>query len=229
MLPINIKINRPKANEPNPESPNVLNLNDQANNKPSRNPLGKYIWLLLALLATEALVIAAIYFKQPNSPYLKLFPSGLIATSYFNHSQITSLFKSLKEQGYNLSLFNWTESGFKDLLAKAKIESTDQILSLFQDQAALVVLPASGQHLNWMIFASVKVSGDQFNEVKDKTERAIKQNFNIIDENYRQIKITKIQNLDQGPNSLYYTKVNNYFIASNDLDHLKEAIDSAIK
>jgi len=228
MLPINIKINRPKSDEPNVESPNVLDLNN-SNNKPPKNPLRKYIWLLLALLATEALVIAAIYFKQPSSPYLKLFPSGLIATSYFNHSQITGLFKSLKEQGYNLSLFNWNENEFKGLLAKAKIESTDQILSLFQDQAALVVLPASGQHFNWMIFASVKVSGNQFTEAKEKTERAIKQNFNIIDENYRQIEIAKVQNLDQGPNSLYYTKVNNYFIASNDLDHLKEAIDAAIK
>ena len=87
MLPINIKINRPKANELNPESPNVLNLNSQLNSKPLKNPLKKYIWLLLVLLATEALVIAAIYFKQPSSPYLKLFPNGLIATSYFNHSR----------------------------------------------------------------------------------------------------------------------------------------------
>jgi len=229
MLPINIKINRPKANELNPESPNVLNLNSQLNSKPLKNPLKKYIWLLLVLLATEALVIAAIYFKQPSSPYLKLFPNGLIATSYFNHSQISNLFKTLKEQGYNLSLFNWTENEFKNLLAKAKIESPAIILSLFQNQVALVLLPASGQHLNWMIFASTKVNGDQFNEAKDKIERAIKQNFNIINENYRQIQITKIQNLDQGPNSLYYAKVNNYFIATNDLDHLKEAIDSAIK
>ncbi len=228
MLPINIKINRPKANEPNPESPNVLDLNNQPN-KPPKNPLKKYIWLLLILLASETLIIAAIYFKQPSSPYLKLFPSNLIATSYFYHSQISSLFKSLKEQGYNLSLFNWTENEFKSLLAKAKIESADAILSLFQDQAALVLLPASGQHLNWMIFASVKVGGDQFNETKNKTERAIKQNFNIIDENYRQIQITKIRNLDQGPNSLYYAKVNDYFMATNDLDRLKEAIDLAIK
>lgn len=229
MLPINIKINRPKTNESNPESPNILNLNGQSNNKPSKNPLKKYIWLLLVLIATEALVIAAIYLKQPSSPYLKLFPSGLIATSYFNHSQISSLFKSLKERGYNLSLFNWTESEFKDLLGKAKVESTDTILSLFQDQAALVLLPASGQNLNWMIFASIKVSSDQFNEAKNKTERAIKQNFNITNENYRQIQITKVQNLDQSPNSLYYTRVNDYFIATNNLDRLKEAINSAIK
>jgi len=229
MLPISIKINRPKANEPNPESPNVLDLNGQTNNKPAKNPLKKYIWLLLFLLTAEALVIAAIYFKQPSSPYLKLFPSGLIATSYFNHSQISSLFKSLKEQGYNLSLFNWTESGFKDLLAKAKIESPDIILSLFQDQAALVLLPANGQRLSWMIFTSVKVSSDQFNETKSKTERAIKQNFNVTDENYRQIQITKIQNLDQSPGSLYYAKVNDYFMAANDLDRLKNSIDSAIK
>ncbi|MFH1460842.1 MAG: hypothetical protein ABIF84_00230 [Patescibacteria group bacterium] len=181
------------------------------------------------MITTEALIITAIYFKQPSSPYLKLFPSGLIATSYFNHSQISSLFKSLKEQGYNLSLFNWTESEVKDLLAKAKIESAETILSLFQDQAALVLLPASGQHLNWMVFASIKVSGDQFNEAKSKTERAVKQNFNITNENYRQIQITKIQNLDQGPTSLYYTKVNDYFMVTNDLDYLKEAIDLAIK
>jgi len=229
MLPINIKINRPKANEPNLESPNVLDLNGQKEKVSLKNPLKKYIWLLLAILAAEGLVIATVYFKQPSSPYLKLFPNGLIATSYFNHSQISNLFKSLKEQGYSLSFFNWTESEFKDLLTKTKIESTDTILSLFQDQAALVLLPASGQYLNWMIFASVKVNSDQFNEAKSKIERAIKQNFNITNENYRQIQITKVQNLDQSPNSLYYAKVNNYFMATNDLDHLKETIDLAIK
>lgn len=229
MLPINIKINRPKANEPNPESPNVLDLNNQKDNAASKNPLKKYIWLMLVLLLSEALVIAAIYYKQPNSPYLKLFPNNLIATSYFNHSQISNLLKSLKNQGYNLSFFNWTENEFKDLLAKAKIDSLDTILSIFQDQAAFVLLPGASQSPSWIIFTSVKINNDQFAEAKDKIERAIKQNFNITDENYRQIQITKVQNLDQGPNSLYYAKVNNYFIAANNLDRLKESIDLAIK
>ncbi|MCX6741449.1 MAG: hypothetical protein NTY61_03575 [Candidatus Parcubacteria bacterium] len=229
MLPINIKINRPKTNEANPESPNILDLNNQLNNSQPKNPLKKYIWLLLVLLAGEALLITAVYFKQPISPYLKFFPNGIIATSYFNHSQISDLFKSLKGQGYDLSIFNWTENEFKTLLEKTKIESTDTILSLFQDQTALVLLPASGRHLNWMIFASVKVNSDQFNETKNKTERAIKQNFNITNESYRQIQITRIQNLDQGSNSLYYAKVNNYFVATNNLDRLKESIDLVVK
>jgi len=228
MLPINIKINRLGENETSSESPNVLNLNSQPNNQP-KNPLKKYIWLLLVLLAGEALLIGAIYFKQPSSPYLKFFPSDIIATSYFNHSQISNLFKSLKSEGYNLSVFSWTENEFKNLLDKTKIGSTDTILNLFQDQTALILLPANNQNLNWMIFASIKVSSNQFNEAKDKNERAIKQNFNITNENYRQIQITRIQNLDQGSNSLYYVNVNNYFIATNDLNHLKESIDLAIK
>jgi hypothetical protein len=227
MLPINIKINRPKANEPKDESPNILDLNNQLNKQP-QNPLKKYIWLLLLLLAGEALIIAAIYFKQPSSPYLKLFPSNLVATSYFNRSQIGDLFQSLKDRGDNLTIFNWKRSELQGLLAKAKIESPSEILNLFEDQTALILLPASGQNLNWMIFSSIKVRADQFSEAQEKTERAIKQNFNITDESYRQITITKIQNLDQGPAALYYAKVKNYFIATNNLDRLKESIDLAL-
>jgi len=229
MLPINIKINKSKDSQPGAESPssNVLNLNNQPSN-PLKNPLKKYLYLLIVLLAIEALAIAALYFKQPDSPYLKLFPKNLMAISYFNHPQISNLFKSLNNQEGGLSVFNWTEKEFRDLLGKAKIESPETILSLFQDQAALILLSGDKQPSGWMIFASIKVNSNQFNEAKDKAERTIKQNFNITDEDYRQIKITKIQNLDQNPNSLYYAKVNDYFIATNNLSRLKESIDLAV-
>jgi len=227
MAPINIKIR--KSNPAEPEPTNVLNLTSQPAEKQAQGHLKKYLWLLLALLIGEALIIAALYFKQPSSPYLKILPSNLIATSYFDQSQISSLFKSLKSQGYDLPILSWSENELKNLADKANIESTDQLLSLFDDQAAFALVPGNDQRLNWMLLASIKVSGEKFSELQDATERDIKQNFNITNEDYRQIKITKVQNLNQGTNSLYYARVKNYFIATNNVSRLKESIDLAIK
>jgi hypothetical protein len=221
MLPINIKIKKsPKGHS---DSPNVLNLNEQPGKKP-KNTLKKYVWLLAAIILAESLTIAFFYYKQPDSPYFKLVPKNIIAVSYFDQTELSSLLKSID----NLPTVQLAEEEIKNVLNKAKIEFGAEVLKVFKDQMAFIVLPNNGKILSWMILAQNKESQEQINLIKERTEKQLKQNYNLTNEDYRQIQITKIQNLEQGSNNLYYASVKNYFILTNNFDSLKESIAATI-
>ena len=222
MLPINIKIRRsPKEH---PESPNVLNLNEQSGAGQPKNSLKKYLWLLAVIVLAEALTIGFFYLKQPTSPYFKIIPKNIIAVSYFNQTELNDLLKSIRE----LPAIKLTKEGMRETLSKTKIEPNEEILKIFQDQMAFVVLPENGKSLNWMLLAQIRVGNEQSSALKEKTEKQLKQNYNLTNESYRQVEIIKIQNLDQGPNKLYYSLIKNYFILTSDIGSLKESIDQII-
>lgn len=228
MPPINIKIKKDSLTNAEP-SANVLNLNRQPPQNPGKNRLKKYLWLSLFLLAAETLFIAAIYLKQSVASYAKIIPRRYSTIAYFSQSQIADLTRSA-ENRYSSPVMEWLKNRYKNLLDKTGIDSANDLLNLFNDSMAIALLPADNdQYVNWLFLASVKTDSQKFNEIKEKTERAIKQNFNITAENYRQISITKIQNLNQGPQIIHYAQVKNYFIAANSFGALKETIDSTIK
>jgi hypothetical protein len=82
---------------------------------------------------------------------------------------------------------------------------------------------------NWLAMATVKINNEQFDQLRDQAEKALKQNYNLIFEMYRQIKITQVKSLNQQQSTLYFAKINNYFFLTNNLESLKETIDKVIK
>jgi virulence-associated protein VagC len=172
----------------------------------------------------ESLIIAFFYYKQPDSPYLKIIPKKIIAASYFDQTELSGLLKSIDL----LPAVQLAKEDLKNVLNKAKIEFGGEILKIFKDQMALVILPNNGKSLSWMILAQNKEGSEQISIIKERTEKQLKQNYNLTNEDYRQIQITKIQNLEQGPDNLYYASIKNYFILTNNLDSLKGSVDLTI-
>jgi len=225
MPPISVKINRSPAdnNEPAKPAKNILNLMNGSPAKTKKGGSKKYLWLLLLLAVVQGLVIAWLYLAKPVSPYFKLLPPNLIASSYFNQS---SLLELLKSNQTSWPPINWSANTLRETIKKAKIEQPEQLLKLFHDQMALAILPPeTGTVPIWLILASIKDPAGAFSQARDQFEQALKQNYNLINESYRQIKIFQIQPLSQNKNNLFYAETNGYFILTNDNALIKATID----
>ena len=232
MQPTPIKINKPSANgndEPARPAKNILNLNSSPARPSSNNRLKKYLWLLLVLVIAEGAAIAWLYFLKPVSPYQKLLPPDAIASSYFNQVSLVNLIKSQKATNPAWPLLAWGDEALKSFLSQAKIEKPEQILALFSDPTALVILPQETKTKpTWLVLASIKASVDVFSRSRDQAEQSLKQNFNLASELYRQIKVSQIQPLSQDKNSLFYARVNDYFVLTNNKSLIKETIDKIV-
>lgn len=227
-----IKINKPAANGNESAKParNVLNLTPGAPLKAGAGNLKKYLWLLLVLVMVEGAALVWLYLLKPVSPYQRLLPPDAVAFSYFNQTTLINLIKTQGKTEPIWPWLAWSESALKGFLAQAKITQPEQLLAAFADQMALAILPQeTNARPTWLILASVKAPNDIFSQSRDKTEQALKQNFNVIGEPYRQIKISQIQPLSQDKNNFFYAEANGYFILTNNGSLIKETIDKIIK
>jgi len=232
MQPTPIKINKSSANgqEPTKLTKNILNLNSSPAKPQKNNPLKKYLWLLLALILIASAAIVWLSLAKPISPYFKIIPREAIISSYFSQSSLLELLKSAKNNQAIWPPDNWKNNALQKIINKTRIEQPEQLLSLFEDQMALAVLPQkTGADPTWLMLASAKAPPDTFAQARDKTEQSLKQNYNLISESYRQIKISQVKPLEQDKNSLFYAQANNFFILTNDETLIKETIDRIIK
>ncbi len=228
MQPISVKINKSPAGQNEPLK-NVLNLNSSLTKPQQSNRTKKYLWLLLVLATLEGAAIVWLYLAKPISPYFKIIPRDLIASSYFNQSSLLELLKSLKNDQTSWPPLNWADNALPELINKTRIEQPEQLLRLFEDQMALAVLPQkTKQSATWLGLAFVKAPADVFSQTRDKAEQALKQNYNLINESYRQIKISQVKPLEQDKNSLFYAQIKGYFILANNAEVIKTTIDKII-
>lgn len=218
-----IKINK-SANGQGGEAKNVLNLNNSAAApRPSRETK-KYLWVFIALILIEGAAIIWLSLIKPVSPYFKILPQNLIASSYFNQSSLLALLNN-----NDRPLLSRGSGALRSLLDKIKIDRPEQLSELFEDQTALAVLPQNAdQTPAWLMLATIKAPADAFSQAQDKAEQALKQSYDLTDEPYRQIKVTRVKPLDQSPDSIFYARTKNYFILSNNSAALKETLDKII-
>ncbi|MBU2265147.1 hypothetical protein KJ784_03120 [Patescibacteria group bacterium] len=227
-----IKINKSSANSNEGAKPakNFVNLTNPPAKPPVHSRLKKYLWLLLILVLAEGATIAWLYFLKPVSPYQKLLPPNAIASSYFNQSTLIAFLKSQKNDNPDWPWLTWGKEALNEFRSQTKIDQPEQTLALLADQMALAILPqTTGANPTWLILATIKASSDEFLSSRDQTEQALKQNFNLTSEIYRQIKISQVQSLKKDKLSLFYAQVNNYFILTNNESLLKETIEKIIK
>lgn len=232
MQPTQIKINKEPNGQKEPSRPlkNILNLNDSPTKARTANSGKKYLWLLLALVAVEGAAIAWLYFLKPASPYLKLLPPETIFSAYFNQTALIDLLKTQKDANAAWPPLVWSDNALKEFLSQAKIDQPAQILPLFSDPMALAILSkSSGAGSDWLLLASLKAPSDTFSQARDKAEQSLKQNFNLVNESYRQVEISQVQPLKKIQNSFFYAQTDGYFIATNNNDLLKSTLDKIIK
>ncbi len=228
MQPTPIKINKPSASGSEPTKPakSVLNLNGSPARPRQNSQVKKYFWLLLALIMLESAAIIWLYLAKPISPYFKILPRDLVFSSYFNQSSLLGLLKANQTSWPPL---NWGAGALQDSFKKAQIEQPEQILKLFKDQMALaILLQTTDETPIWLALASIKAPADVFSQARDKAEQSLKQNYNLISESYRQIKISQIKPLEQSKNGLFYAQANGYFILTNNSALIKTTIDKII-
>ncbi|MDD2753252.1 MAG: DUF3352 domain-containing protein [Candidatus Portnoybacteria bacterium] len=225
MQPTQIKINK-APNDRNGETKNILNLNDSpAKPRPSQETK-KYLWIFIALIILEGAAIIWLSLANPVSPYFKLLPQNLVASSYFNQSSLLAL---LKNGGGGWPLLDQGNGALRSLLNKINIEQPERLSELFEDRMALAVLPQdTDKNPTWLILAAIKASPDIFSQTQNAAEQALKQNYDLTVEPYRQIKIVRVKPLNQNQNSIFYAQTKNYFILSDNNETLKEALDKII-
>src|SRR3989344_664758 len=207
MQPTPVKINKSSSGQNEPTK-NILNLNGSSGKPAPSDKTKKYLWLLLALVLIEAGGLAALYLVKPISPYFKLLPPNTIVSSYFNQTALAELVK----KNTDWPPINWGNNELKTWLAKTRIEGPGQILTLFEDQMALAASPNS----IWLILATIRVSGNDFQQARNAVEQSLKQNYNLISDSYRQITIIQVKPLTQNKGSLFYGQARGYFMLAND-------------
>ena len=221
MQPTPIKINK-SPNDQNEPPKNILNLNVSPAKPLPKNHLKKYLWPLLILVVVQSLTIAWLYLLKPISPYFKLLPRNTIVSSYFNQNRLIEL---LKNDPANWPPITWGSGELKTWLAKTKIEQPQQILKLFDDQMALTINPSA----TWLILATIKVPDKVFQQARETAEQSLKQNYNLVNESYRQVAITQVKPLDQKQGSIFYGQARGYFILANNSNVIKETVDKIIR
>ena len=213
------------------EVKNTLNLNRPsfaADKKPAGRLTRWLILILTAVVIVEAGALIGFFIVKPPLPYNNLMPTKTAAVAYFEQTTLRNITKTLQDNQYAWPPFIWSGETIKGLLTQNKIDSLDPLLDLFEDKITLAILPKVSLQPTWLLFAAKKASDETWQTTISQTETALKQNFNLVSEDYRQTTITQIKQLNQTQASLFYVLVQNYFLASNDLDVLKETIDRAI-
>lgn len=201
-----------------------LNKNGSTTTRPARR-IRFYVWLLLLLVLVESGMIVFFFLTKTAAPYQSLMPTESVSVIYFNQSSLANLIESQSDWP-PLAYFKQIIEGFSD---KAGLKIVE-LQPLFMEKMVLVLLPepdkASPQ---WLLLATQKITDAEFEANLEKAQKNLKQNFNLISEVYRQNTIITIKPLNQDYNNLYFTRLKNLFLLSNDVQTIKNTIDKALK
>ncbi len=216
-----------RGSRPAPKMP-ILNPSGSAPTS-SKKKIRLCFWLLTLLILIETGALVFLFLTRPASPYQSLIPAESVSVIYFNQSSLTELTKSLQESQSDwppLAYFKQIIEGFSD---KANLKITE-LQPLFADKMALIWLPGTDNPSpQWLWLATRKLADAEFEATLEKAQKNLKQNFNLLSEVYRQNTIITIKPLNQDYSNLYFTRLKNLFLLSNNVQAIKNTIDKALK
>ncbi|MBU1102430.1 hypothetical protein KJ853_02125 [Patescibacteria group bacterium] len=211
------------------QTENALNLATRKTAGAPKKQRRFYAWFLLLLILLEAGIIIYAFFSRPALPYKNLIPDNAAATIYLNQPSLANLTKSLKDAQFVWPAFDDAQKSFSAFYSRAGL-NLNELLMAFENQIVLVLLPETeGSLPRWLALATAKTGQAGLETKIRNAQNALKQNFNLSSEVYRQIEITKIKPLEQNRATLYFAQVKNSFFLTNNLDLLQDTIDKAIK
>lgn len=198
-------------------------------NKPSANKAKRvFIWLLTILVLAETGALAFLCFKQPPSPYASLIAPDAVIAANFDKAAFSETIISLKNGQFSWGPFSSASNNLSWLLDQTGINLAE-IGTFFDNQMALAVLPGLiNNSPRWLFLATLKTDDAAFRQALGKTEKNLKQNYNLIPQNYRQISLTEIKSLNQNAPSVFYALVNKTFILGNSEAAIKAVIDKKL-
>lgn len=240
MEPIPLKIKKGN-NQANPESKNILNLSQTPENALAlKGPLVKRLkklirrrWLILLLifaLASQTVWLTLVVFTQPTLPHLKVIPPTSPTIIYLNQASLRPLLADLQTSQYAWPPFQWFSNLFQQFTTNNNLTSESRLLpAFFKDPLTLVLLPTDSIAPHWLLLADLDFSPDNFALALKQGEEKLKQNYDLVFESYRQIKITQIKPLNQDSHRIFYASVGKTFLLANNLTSLKKTIDQLLQ
>jgi len=94
---------------------------------------------------------------------------------------------------------------------------------------ALAVLPELiNSSPQWLFLATIKTDSIALQSALEKIEKNLKQNFNFVSQDYRQIRLAEIKPLSQNSPGVFYSLIKKTFILSNSEAAIKNAINKKL-
>ncbi len=186
----------------------------------------RVFWLPISSILILVGTLAVFLFLKPALPYANLIPSR-VPVFYFNQGDMANLTGVLVKNNYAWPPFIWLKDSWQKLLADNKLE-IKQISPLFKESMALVWPQSSASGPVWLLLAMKQASDNAFGTALEQMEKQLEQNYNLVLDTYRQIKIIGIKALAKNQPDIFYAQIKNYFLISNNSDFLKETLNKAI-
>lgn len=220
MEPILIKVKKGFSARRKPEA------QPEPEKKPQKFHLNRF-WifiLCLAFLSETLFLIYKVY--QPSSLFDSLIPPNAISVSYFDPASSLETLNSLKQAGAAWPPLDWATNAQEQLKNRDQVELA-QIPALFKNKAVLVWLPTDPDRNNrprWLLIGQIK-NEEGLREAVNKAKTGLKQDYNLLSEDYRQIEITRIKPLSSEQGGVYFSQLKDYFCLASGADLIKKIID----
>jgi len=234
-IPIKIKSNSKTTQQ---EIKKALNLNQLLSAQAksiTKNRNKSWLNFSVGLILIMILIVLAANFfwssSKSLSAYQKLTPKQAQAAIFFKIYELKNLYPAvIPNEEQNASFYQWLKNRILQFLADSGISAENDLLPLFQEQAAFFILPPDrNQKLSWLILAETKSNQDPKRQlVFNKIEQELKKDFGFNQTFYRQLKINIIYPLDQLERQYFYAQINNFVAVSNSQTTLENLIDRII-
>ena len=139
------------------------------------------------------------------------------------------LLEDLQVKNFSWAPFVLTKEKIVSFLTNNLPDLNKQFNKIFQNEAALALLPKTDNNLPvWLFIAQRKISGKEMEQILNGVEKNLKQNFYVLDETYRYLTILKIKPLNQPGPIFFLTSAGEYLLLSNQETLLKNTLDKII-
>ncbi len=228
-IPIQVKKGELAADKVAEELKVDLRNNSETEQKQSRSTTGLFLGIGLFLIIVFS-VLGWRFFSSQKMPFADLIPEEAVIFGLINQQELypqTAPFSQfLRENNfYGQEAIN----KLNDYCLQSQLSFKEDIQPLFKKKMAFMLLPANSEtSFPFVLLFERQGSTAQLNQILDKIEPKLKEDYNSSSQIYRQIKITVLSSL-VSTNNYLYSQIGDYFIISNSQESLEKIIDFIIE
>jgi len=207
---------------------------DLRNNQPTeRQKQFSKKWLYIsAFLFLVVIYLGVNYWfsVSQEKPFNDLIPKNAVVYSIVNQTELYLQISHFNQviQGNNLFIQEII-SKINGSLNQAGLSFSSDVQSLFKNQSAFIILPANSEvSLPFLVILERKEELAKVSQILNSIESELNKEFNLYNQDYRQIKITKISPLSNSYYNYFYAQIERYFVISNSQESLEKMVDSII-
>ncbi len=214
----------------------ALNLNrvfsDQNLNPRPKKRSPFWLVLIIILLIAVFSLAAKIWLDSQKSfsQYQNLIGPETKIAMVFKTEKLEALAGvALVELNQSADYYPWFKNQISNFLANSQISLQSDIFPVFQDEAFFLVLPSETNSFAWVAGGKIKAE-QSFKAQKTikKIESGLQKTFGTDQLSYRQTKINSVYSFNQINKPYYWSQIDDFILASNDLSGIQKAIDKII-